>query len=244
MKVRALLIIILIGIVAPLFLITVLRDSQANSETIAIIGTGNVGSTLGKIWAAKGHEIIYGSRTPTSTRVQQLVRESGKNAMSTTQADAARRADVVMIPIPPTAIPEVIDALGNLEGKLIIDTTNWWGFEGSWATSPRDPRESLAEQVQALAPEANVVKAFNTMNYAVMADPSVSDGPVTVPIAGDSSSAKARVAALVEDVGLEPLDVGPLAAAEYLEEMLRLAIGFREINPGVAFDYHLRLRPN
>ena len=244
MKVRGLLIIILIGIVAPLFLITILRDSQANSETIAIIGTGNVGSTLGKIWAAKGHEIIYGSRTPTSTRVQQLVRESGKNAMSTTQADAARRADVVMIPIPPTAIPEVIDALGNLEGKLIIDTTNWWGFEGSWATSPRDPRESLAEQVQALAPEANVVKAFNTMNYAVMADPSVSDGPVTVPIAGDSSSAKARVAALVEDVGLEPLDVGPLAAAEYLEEMLRLAIGFREINPGVAFDYHLRLRPN
>ena len=222
MKVRGLLIIILIGIVAPLFLITVLRDSQANSETIAIIGTGNVGSTLGKIWAAKGHEIIYGSRTPTSTRVQQLVRESGKNAMSTTQADAARRADVVMIPIPPTAIPEVIDALGNLEGKLIIDTTNWWGFEGSWATSPRDPRESLAEQVQALAPEANVVKAFNTMNYAVMADPSVSDGPVTVPIAGDSSSAKARVAALVEDVGLEPLDVGPLAAAEYLLSLIHI----------------------
>ena len=82
------------------------------------------------------------------------------------------------------------------------------------------------------------------MNYAVMADPSISDGPVTVPIAGDSSNAKARVAALVEDVGLEPLDVGPLAAAEYLEGMLRLAIGFREINPGVAFDYHLRLRPN
>mgnify|MGYP003309906882 FL=1 len=82
------------------------------------------------------------------------------------------------------------------------------------------------------------------MNYAVMVDPSISDGPVTVPIAGDSSNAKARVAALAQDIGLEPLDVGPLAAAEYLEEMLRLAIGFREINPGVAFDYHLRLRPN
>ena len=244
MKLRGLLIIILIGIVAPLSLITVLSESNTNSETIAIIGTGNVGSALGKIWAAKGHEIIYGSRTPTSDRVQQLVRESGKNAMSTTQADAARRADIVMIPIPPTAIPEVIDALGNLEGKLIIDTTNWWDFEDSWAISPHDPRDSLAEQVQTLAPDADVVKAFNTMNYAVMVDPSISDGPVTVPIAGDSSNAKARVAALVEDVGLEPLDVGPLAAAEYLEGMLRLAIGFREINPGVAFDYHLRLRPN
>ena len=147
MKLRGLLIIILIGIVAPLSLITVLSESNTNSETIAIIGTGNVGSTLGKIWAAKGHEIIYGSRTPTSDRVQQLVRESGKNAMSTTQADAARRADIVMIPIPPTAIPEVIDALGNLEGKLIIDTTNWWDFEDSWAISPHDPRDSLAEQV-------------------------------------------------------------------------------------------------
>ena len=164
--------------------------------------------------------------------------------MSTTQADAARGADIVMIPIPPTAIPEVIDALGNLEGKLIIDTTNWWDFEDSWAISPHDPRDSLAEQVQTLAPDADVVKAFNTMNYAVMVDPSISDGPVTVPIAGDSSNAKARVAALAQDIGLEPLDVGPLAAAEYLEEMLRLAIGFREINPGVAFDYHLRLRPN
>ena len=244
MKLRGLLIIILIGIVAPLSLITVLSESNTNSETIAIIGTGNVGSALGKIWAAKGHEIIYGSRTPTSDRVQQLVRESGKNAMSTTQADAARRADIVMIPIPPTAIPEVIDALGNLEGKLIIDTTNWWDFEDSWAISPHDPRDSLAEQVQALAPDADVVKAFNTMNYAVMVDPSISDGPVTVPIAGDSSNAKARVAALAQDIGLEPLDVGPLAAAEYLEEMLRLAIGFREINPGVAFDYHLRPRPN
>ena len=81
MKLRGLLIIILIGIVAPLSLITVLSESNTNSETIAIIGTGNVGSTLGKIWAAKGHEIIYGSRTPTSDRVQQLVRESGKNAM-------------------------------------------------------------------------------------------------------------------------------------------------------------------
>ena len=160
MKLRGLLIIILIGIVAPLSLITVLSESNTNSETIAIIGTGNVGSALGKIWAAKGHEIIYGSRTPTSDRVQQLVRESGKNAMSTTQADAARRADIVMIPIPPTAIPEVIDALGNLEGKLIIDTTNWWDFEDSWAISPHDPRDSLAEQVQTLAPDADVVKAL------------------------------------------------------------------------------------
>ena len=67
---------------------------------------------------------------------------------------------------------------------------------------------------------------------------------MTVPIAGDDTEAKARVARLVEDVGLEPLDVGPLQAAEYMEEMLRLALGFRELNAGSAFDYYLRVRPN
>lgn len=244
MKARGLVLIVLVGIVAPLSLITVMSESRVHRETIAIIGTGNVASTLGKIWAAKGHEIIYGSRSPTSNRVKQLVRATGTNAMSTTQPDAARRAEIVMLPIPPTAISEVMATLGNLDGKLIIDTTNWWDFENNWAILPRDPRDSLAQQVQALAPGADVVKAFNTMNVAVMQDPAISDGPVSVPIAGDNRAAKLRVAALAREVGLEPIDVGPLAAAEYLEEMLRLAIGFREINPGTAFDYHLRLRDN
>ena len=146
--------------------------------------------------------------------------------------------------MPPTAIPEVIASLGDLNGKIVVDPTNYWSFEGGYPISPRDPRESLAEEVQALAPGAMVVKAFNTLNYTIMEDPSRAGGPVTVPIAGNDAAAKVRVARLVEDVGLEPLDVGPLRAAEYLEEMLRLALGFRELNPGFAFDYFLRIRPN
>ena len=219
-------------------------QAQDQTETIAIIGTGNVGSTLGKIWAEAGHRIIFGSRTPDSNRVRELIDQIGNGATATTQMAAAQQAAIILIPVPPTAIPEVVEALGELSGKLIIDPTNWWEFEANWAVSPRDPRDSLAEQVQALAPGATVVKAFNTLNYAVMEDPSLSGGPVTVPIAGNDPAARERVARLVEDVGLEPLVVGPLAAAEYLEEMLRLAVAFREINPGVAFDYYLRVRPN
>jgi len=218
--------------------------AQTSNETIAIIGTGNVGSTLGRIWAEAGHTIIYGSRTPDSDRVVSLVNATGNGASATTQAEAAQLAEIVFIPVPPAAIPEVIMALGDLTGKVIVDPTNWWEFEGDIVTSPRDPRESLAEQVQALAPDAMVIKAFNTLNYTVMADPSLSAGPVTVPIAGNDLAAKQRVARLVEDVGLEPLDVGPLQFAEYLEEMLRLALGFRELNSGIAFDYYLRIRPN
>ena len=218
--------------------------AQARRETIAIIGTGNVGSTLGKIWAEAGHTIIYGSRTPNENRVRTLVAETGHGATATSQAEAAAQGEIVLIPVPPTALPEVIGALGDLTGKIVIDPTNYWSFQSGYPVSPRDPRDSLAQEVQSLAPGATVVKAFNTLNYIVMEDPSRAGGPVTVPIAGNDVAAKERVARLVDDVGLEPVDVGPLMAAEYLEEMLRLALGFRELNPGIAFDYYLRIRPN
>jgi predicted dinucleotide-binding enzyme len=142
------------------------------------------------------------------------------------------------------AIPEVIAALGDLTDKIVVDPTNSWVFDGGYPVSPRDPRHSLAEEVQALAPGAIVVKAFNTLNYRIMEDPSRAGGAVTVPIAGNDVAAKERVAHLVNDVGLEPLDVGPLVAARHLEEMLRLSLGFRALNPGIAFEYYLRIRPN
>ncbi len=245
-RMRYLSLLMLLGLGLGPFLLSMSGVSKAQSagETIAIIGTGNVGSTLGKIWAEAGHTIIYGSRTPDTNRVRDLVSETGNGATATSQAAAAQQGEIVLIPIPPTAIPEVMAALGDLSGKIILDPTNYWSFEDGYPISPRDPRDSLAKEVQALAPGASVVKALNTLNYVVMEDPSRSDGPVTVPIAGDDAAAKERVARLVEDVGLEPLDVGPLKAAEYLEEMLRLALGFREVSPGMAFDFYLRLRPN
>ena len=219
-------------------------EAQTRGETIAIIGTGNVGSTLGKIWAEAGHTIIYGSRTPNEERVRALVTETGYGATATNQGAAASQGEIVLIPVPPTAIPEVIAALGELTGKIVVDPTNYLAFENGYPVSPRDPRNSLAEEVQALAPGAMVVKAFNTLNFRIMEDPSRAGGPVTVPIARNDAAAKGRVARLVSDVGLEPLDVGPLVAARYLEEMLRLYSGFRALNPGIAFEYYLRIRPN
>jgi len=75
------------------------------------------------------------------------------------------QGEIVLIPVPPMAIPEVIAALGDLTDKIVVDPTNSWVFDGGYPVSPRDPRHSLAEEVQALAPGAIVVKAFNTLNY-------------------------------------------------------------------------------
>jgi predicted dinucleotide-binding enzyme len=77
--------------------------------------------------------------------------------------------------------------------------------------------DSLAERIQALAPGALVVKAFSTLGYYTMLDPSVADSPVTIPIAGDDAAARAKVAELTAGIGLVPLDVGPLRYAHVIE---------------------------
>jgi 8-hydroxy-5-deazaflavin:NADPH oxidoreductase len=215
-------------------------DAQEARETIAIIGTGNVAETLGPRWAEAGHTIVYGSRTPTAESATRLVARTGHGATATTQAEAAAAAGVVLLAVPGTAAVDVVRALGDLTGKLVVDPTNTVAFVDGYFVSPDDPRISLAERIQEAAPGATVVKAFNTTGVHIMADPSVAGGPVTIPLSGDDAGAKRRVARLVEELGLEPLDVGPLASARFLEEMLRLYIAYRRTSPGEAFEFYLR----
>ena len=103
-------------------------------------------------------------------------------------------------------------------------------------------REGLvfAEYVQAAAPGAYVVKAFNTLNWATMVDPSSAGGPVSIPLVGDNARAKEKVAELVAAMGLEPIDVGPLRDARWVEGMLILWINNRWGSKRPSFDYHLR----
>src|SRR3954463_119194 len=91
---------------------------------ITIIGTGNVGSALGKLWAARGHSITYGSRDPKSSQVQQLLTETAPTARAATHREAASGADVVVVATPWEGTKDAIDACGNLSGKTLIDATN------------------------------------------------------------------------------------------------------------------------
>jgi predicted dinucleotide-binding enzyme len=188
----------------------------ALAETIAVIGTGNVGSALGRRFAELNHNVIYGSREPTRPDVQQLVALTGDNASAATPREAAQQADIIVLAVPWNVVEQLTPQLGDLSGRIIIDPTNPRSIA---ADGLRDFafHDSNAERIQALAPGAFVVKAFSSLGDYTMLDPSLARGPVSVPIAGDAAAAKQVVAALAEGIGLEPVDVGPLRYAHVIE---------------------------
>ncbi len=222
-----------------LYLITSLLPVYA--ETIAVIGTGEVGGALGPAFAAQGHEIIYGSRDPSREAVQNLVSRTGAKASALLPAAAASRADIVVLAIPGLMVEEITRSLGDLSGKIIIDPTN--PLKRGSGCLVYGVATSNGEIIQAAAPGAHVVKAFNTLNYRTMIDPESAGGPVSIPLVGDSDSAKDKVAQLVAGMGLEPIDLGGIENSRWVEGMLILWINNRYGSERESFEFHLRKTP-
>jgi predicted dinucleotide-binding enzyme len=226
------------ALAVPLFL----AGGPALAERIAIIGTGNVGSALGPEFAALGHTIVYGSRTPNEQDVKDLVARTGRGATAATQPEAVRGADIVVLAVPGNLAVDITKSLGDLAGKIILDPTNVVDRSASDGYANHGvPGGSNAERIQAAAPNAKVVKAFNTLNWSKMVDPQSSGGPVSIPIVGDDPAARATVAELVKGMGLEPVDLGPLRFANTLEEMLVIWANAR--SHGAPYNYYLRPEP-
>lgn len=217
----------------------ILLTTGVYAETIAIIGTGDVASALGPRFAEQGYTIVYGSREPNRNSVHELVARSGKGASATGQAEAAAAGDIVLLAVPGLLVTDITRSLGNLDGKILIDPSNPLRLvDGRFEHSVNT---SNTELVQAAAPGADVVKAFSTINISTMIDPSEAGGPVSVPLAGNSASAKSTVADIVRKLGLEPIDVGDARDARWIEGMLILWINNRYGNAGrPPFDFHLR----
>lgn len=210
------------------------------ADTIAVIGTGDVAGALGPEFAAQGHTIVYGSRDPSRDKVHMLVERTGNGASATTPPESVVGAEIVVMAVPGKVVEAVTASLGDLSDKIIIDPTNAIDQSADGLLSLYYDT-SAAETIQRAAPEAHVVKAFNTLNWRTMVDPDSSGGPVSIPLVGDNAHAKARVAGLVEGMGLEAIDVGPLRYARHVEGMLLIWIHNRYgAGPGPAFDYHLR----
>lgn len=220
-----------------ILIVAALCACAASAETIAIIGTGNVASALGPGFAAQGHSIVYGSRNPESSDAEALVAKTGNNASVTTPAKSVADADIVVLAVPGTRVREIVLGLGDLSDKIIIDPTN--PMERKLMTFRHAVTTSNAQIIQELQPDADVVKAFNTLSWKTMVDPESAGGPVSVPLAGNSRGAKKVVAKLASGMGLEPIDVGNVENAHWVEGMLLLWINNR-FSTRESFDFYLR----
>ena len=189
---------------------------------IAILGTGRVGGALGPRWAGKGHRVVYGVRDADSAEVRQVLEKSGSNASATTVRQAAASSQVILLAIPWNVTREVIESLGPLDGKILLDCINPIKPDFSGLTLGTAP--SAAEEIAAWAPGAKIVKAFNTVSDATMVNPWFGTQKATMFFCGDDEAAKGIVRQLTDDLDLEPVDAGPLTNARYLESLAMLYI--------------------
>jgi predicted dinucleotide-binding enzyme len=194
---------------------------------IAVIGAGNVGGTLGRRWAALGHEVVFGVRDPERGAAAVKGGETlPARASVATPADAVRGADAVVLTTPwgvvASALNDAGANTGALDGVPVLDATNPLGPNLTLLSGANG--ESGAEQVQAMIPRAHVVKVFNSTGYNNMADP-VYGGAATVMLyAGNDSAAKAVTGTLVKDLGFDAVDAGALIRARELEHLALLWI--------------------
>jgi hypothetical protein len=170
---------------------------------IGIIGAGNVGKTLGTALEKKGKIVCYGVRDPNPESNELQVH------------DAVKISELIILSVPWTAVPSVLEDSGIFGGKIVVDCTNPINPEFTGLSLCNT--DSGGETVARMLPEAKVVKAFNTCGFNIMGNPEFPTGKATMFVAGDDKESKETTLELARLIGFDAVDVGPLVQSRYLE---------------------------
>jgi hypothetical protein len=177
---------------------------------IAIIGAGSIGSTLGAKWASAGHHVVFGAREPESPKTRAAIGAAGESAHADTIASAVANAEVVVFAIPGAAMAEAVGALGpKLNGKIVIDTTNQFG----------QPVMNSIAAIAAAAPQAAVVRAFNSLGWENFAEPVVGGVQADLFYCGPEGEPRGIAERLITDIGLRPIRVGDLGQTPLVDNI-------------------------
>jgi 8-hydroxy-5-deazaflavin:NADPH oxidoreductase len=175
---------------------------------IGVIGSGGIGGTVGTLWAKAGHEVLFSSRNP--EKLSSLVENAGSSAKAGTIAAAASFADVIFLAVYYWTTDDAIAAAGSLDGKIIIDATNPYNRNDAGQIQ-RIPNVSSALELAQKVPQAKIVKAYNTLPTATLANDHHRASPYALFYCGDDADAKAIVAQLIQDSGFVGVDIGGLS---------------------------------
>ena len=180
----------------------------------AIIGSGNVGSAIARAVTDAGHDAIVADPSEESLRT---IASNVPVGTTVSNVEAITGVDVVVLAVPFAAVADIVASLRDeLAGKIVIDVTNPLAADLSGLVTDGD---SGAELVARAAPEARVVKAFNTVFAGNQATASVDGTQLDGFVASDDSEAKQTVMDLLAAIGFRPIDVGGLSVSRYLEGM-------------------------
>lgn len=193
---------------------------------IGILGGGEVGRSLGRAFAAHGHDVMISSRDTKKPELMAWRAEVGNRGRIGSYAEAATHGDVLVLCTVGAAAEAVVDLAGprNFDGKAVIDVTNPLDFSRGMPPGLFvGTTDSLGERIQRKVPMAKIVKTLNIVNNQTMINPKMKDGLPDMMLAGNDAASKRTVAGLLKEFGWgEPIDIGGIDGARWLEALVPL----------------------